>query len=392
MAKKKAIEQEEVTGVDVIEQAMDEADDSMEGMGEELGTAITEALNADPDTTISDQDKTDDLESKSVEVIPDEVSDDDKQVDDKKTDEPAELDVETALKSDEQIAADKKAEEEAKDEEEKYQEPEGLSDSASQRFKRLVADNKEVVGRNTELEESSKVLADVVQSFGPVEPQEMQILAGFSRDLKGGTPEGLGRCWTVLQHYQTMLAGMLGKKTESFNPLDQHDDLKGRVDSAEITVEEALQQAEQRAGQHLTQNQEKLDHHTQAKNNMFKQVGQVVNTLESNWKQNPSYSEPLFIANKETGEKTSIQAILRGRTQQLGQMLQQGKASPQQVVDQLNADFQNLSAKAGQMAANKKPSVPDHVPLNPGGNLPSGRMTSGDPSGLAAMNAALGYE
>lgn len=351
------------------------------GLGNDLPpeNGDTEAPKAD-----ADEDKPDDDQGK-----PDDSGEESTAGDE--GDDNEALNIDDAIKSPEEREADKAAAEKQKEEEEMYQEPEGLSEVASTRFKKLADTNKDLKTRNADLEQSSKVLADVVASFGNVQPQELQLLAGFSKDLKSGTPESLNRCWQTLQQYQTHLAKLLGKQVHDHDPLSMHPDLQAKVDNAELNIDEAMQQAEQRASQYLSQQHQQREQKNQQAQTFANNLKTTVNNMESSWKlaAGENYEKPLF--RTADGGLISMKQALGHRAQQLIQQLSAQQINPEQFLNGLQTASTNLlnSLQSVTPQAPAKQEIDDYQPID--GGKPSSRRRADQPTGLDAMEQALGY-
>lgn len=124
-----------------------------------------------------------------------------------------------------------------------------------------------------------------IQSTGAT-PQQFGETLQFLSDLNSGSVEGLQRAYDVLQENLKIVAQAIGREAPGADPLAAHPDLLQQVQDHDITREAALELAQHRAQQRLTQavNQTQRETHTvtQARQTALSEVRALGEQLRAN--------------------------------------------------------------------------------------------------------------
>lgn len=373
---------------EVISEALD--DESIEPieageLGEEIAPETEEEITSDNDEIAEDDPDDEELEASDEQEATEEAIE-------------AAPSAEEALLSEEEREKKKEQDAAKKAEEEVYKEPEGLGEQASERFQKLVSDNKAVKTRNAELEYSSKVLADTIGGFGRIDDDQMKALQGFSRNLNSGTPEGLRAAWDTLQDYQKRLATMLGVSAPGFDPLKLHPDLQQKVEEFEIKKDEALKQAETRAEQRIREANEKVQKQQQQFEKFKADFQADVSDLEQKWVSDIGvelYQKPLFQG--PDNKLVSMQSVLGQQLYNLTQQMTQRKITPRQFFTYAETSYNRLKetakAHAGQVQrapAQNGDVIDDYKPVERSSN--NTNRQRGGQTGFDSWERSMGWE
>jgi len=150
----------------------------------------------------------------------------------------------------EQAAAEKKYQEDlAKDV--AALEAEGAKPKTIERFKTLTARVRELETASAELpalRDQAKAAVDweeTVTSTGAA-PEQFANVLGYLHTINKGSREDQLKALGALDKERAWLAQKLGIKSEGYDPLDEHEDLKAKVQKGEIDESDALEIVESR--------------------------------------------------------------------------------------------------------------------------------------------------
>lgn len=121
------------------------------------------------------------------------------------------------------------------------------------RFEAVKTKYDEVVARATNAETAASTWHETITSTGATPEQFGEVLTLLT-DMNSKTPEGFRRAYETLTRQTAILGKALGLPAQGYDPLDDHPDLKARVeDSVDFTREDALAIAAGRATGKLTE-------------------------------------------------------------------------------------------------------------------------------------------
>lgn len=194
----------------------------------------------------------------------------------------------------EQITADEKFEAElAKDI--KALETDGAKPKTIERFKTMS-------GRIRELETTLTRLPDIEAAAQRAQEWEDTMFAtgakseqigaalGYLQTIHHGTPEQQHQALAALDKERAWLAQKLGIKTDTYNPLDEHPDLKKRVEEADLDEADALELIEARRGKAARETQQT----TQTVEQQQQAALATIADLGAGWKKaDPQFSRKL---------------------------------------------------------------------------------------------------
>lgn len=156
---------------------------------------------------------------------------------------------ETAEKTD----AEKALEEGAKKPSDEFGElPKDAKEETKQRFDSMKARFDEVSEERDKLKEQTTQWVETVQSTG-TNPEQFGQALEYLKAVNAGDVQGLEKAYEFLQNELAVLGKALGRSGGGYDPLDEHEDLRERVENGYIDREDALQIASARALTNTTQ-------------------------------------------------------------------------------------------------------------------------------------------
>jgi hypothetical protein len=124
--------------------------------------------------------------------------------------------------------------------------PETYKAETRERFEKMKDSYDALHTRTVEAEGLAQKWVDTIASTGADHEQFGAMLSYFSA-VNSNTPEGLQRAYDMMMGEATALAKKLGKPAPGYSPIDEHADLKARVENEELSVEDAIELASARA-------------------------------------------------------------------------------------------------------------------------------------------------
>jgi len=121
-------------------------------------------------------------------------------------------------------------------EEDPHKMPEGLSEKAQQRFQTLVNTNKELTEWRAEVEPQLNYVRETFQQNG-IQREQFDLFSQFAGAFNRGDYQAATQ---ILQGQMQALAAMTGQHLTA-DPLAQHPDLRERVDSLQMTEQDAME-------------------------------------------------------------------------------------------------------------------------------------------------------
>ena len=170
--------------------------------------------------------------------------------------------------------------------------PEGLSERAQERFRNLASQVKELRQQVEAERERAEQVVSVLQQTGAT-PEELGQTLEFVSLAKKGDPESLRQAAEIARQWLQQVSARLGEPVE-VDPLAAHNDLAERVETGELSREDAMQivrareleRAQQQQAQAMTA-QQQMEAQRQAE---VAQAVQTVERMEAEWaKSDPDY-------------------------------------------------------------------------------------------------------
>lgn len=140
--------------------------------------------------------------------------------------------------------------------------PKDAKEETRQRFETMKARFDEVAGERDTYKEQNEQWMGTVQATG-TNPEQLNAAFQYLTAVNSGDVAGLERAYEFLQAEAAVIGKMLGKEGPGYDPLEEHPDLKKRVDDLEIERADALQIAEARAVTNTTAQAQKSAASTQ---------------------------------------------------------------------------------------------------------------------------------
>lgn len=165
--------------------------------------------------------------------------------------------------------------------------PEGLSDSARERFEKLVSGYKDKSHELEQLTDGYQQLVTVIQDTG-ANSEEFGTALEYMRFAHSDNPADLERALELVEKERNAIAVRLGKTLPGApDPLDSHPDLKERVENMDITEDIGREMAQmrnqqQRNRESAEQTAARRDQEAAAARSQS--VVQALNQLETRWK------------------------------------------------------------------------------------------------------------
>lgn len=256
------------------------------------------------------------------------------------------------------------------------EEKKGLNQRSISRFHELhkltkerEADVERLTTENAALSQARENIMSVLTE-SKVEPDDFVQLMDFNRRVKTGDLEG---ALAMVEDYRVQLLQVLGKDAPGYDPLalDQHADLKARVDELSLSREDALKLVRARRIEEAHQQQTQRHQQGQQQQVQVQQSQQAALAEVARWEQ--TLKADVDYAKKQDTLASELPAIVRDYP-------------PHLWVPTLERLYRSISVAPQQQAPQQRPSTPS--PLRPSGAKGGNPVAS---SYLEAIDNGLGY-
>jgi len=165
-------------------------------------------------------------------------------------------------------------------EEDELTPPEGISDRARERFQKLASEVRELRDR---LERSERVVS-MLRETGAT-PEELAEAFEFIRLAKAGDRASLQQAAEIARRWLRHVSVALGEQI-AVDPLAEHDDLREKVETGELSEQDAIEIARAREMQRMAAEQRQAHEADAAMHEAVQRAIQQVEQMEAEWAAN----------------------------------------------------------------------------------------------------------
>lgn len=182
--------------------------------------------------------------------------------------------------------------------------PKDAKEETRQRFETMKTRFDEVSKERDTAVEQNTAWMESVRATG-TNPEQLGAMFDYLTYVNAGTTEGLEKAHEILTQEAATIGKMLGKPAPGYSPLDDHEDLKARVEDGYLTEDDAMEIAAARARTRAREAQDQQQSQQRQATDTHKKMMSEMSKLGAKLKaSDPLFEQKMPIVQKYIGKLT----------------------------------------------------------------------------------------